>query len=89
MLCDNHRNFLRFQYINFETNFLKKKTFFKTREYCYLVESTKIENATFSYKTALSEANVKKNRMGSSKRAYHKKQSFASNYFIFLKVLFQ
>ena len=25
-------------------------------EYCFLVESTNIENATFPYKTALSEA---------------------------------
>ena len=30
-------------------------------EYCFLVESTKIENATFPYKSALSEANVKIN----------------------------
>ena len=28
-----------------------------------MVESTKIENASFPYKTALSEANVKTNRM--------------------------
>ena len=31
--------------------FWKAKTFFKTLEYCFLVESTKIENASFSYKT--------------------------------------
>ena len=36
-------------------------------EYCFLVESTKIENTTFPYKSALSEANVKTNRMGSTK----------------------
>ena len=32
-------------------------------EYLFLVESTKIENASFPYKTAISEANVKTNRM--------------------------
>ena len=41
--------------------FLKTKTFFKKLEYRFLVESTRIENATFPYKTALSEANVKTN----------------------------
>ena len=38
----------------------------------------KIENATFPYKTALSEASVKTNRMGSTYK-----------YFIFSKILFQ
>ena len=41
----------------------KKKTFFKKLEYRFLVESTKIKNASFPYKTAISEANVKKNKM--------------------------
>ena len=45
----------RFQYFNFEM------------EYRFLVESTKIENAIFPNKTVLSEANVKTNRMGSTK----------------------
>ena len=35
-------------------------------------ESTKIDNISFPYKTALSEANVKTNRMGSTKWTYHK-----------------
>ena len=59
------RNFERFQYFNFETDFFGKgKPFFKKLEYRYLVESTKIENALFPYKTAISEASVKTNRMG-------------------------
>ena len=37
------------------------KTFFKRLEYRFLVESTKIKNASFPYKTAISEANVKTN----------------------------
>ena len=32
-------------------------------EYCFLVESTKIESASFPYKTSISEANVKANRI--------------------------
>ena len=43
--------------------FWKTKTFFKKLEYRFLVESTKIENTSFPYKTAISEANVKANRM--------------------------
>ena len=36
------------------------------------------------------EANVKKDRMVTTKWAYHKERNFVSNYFIFfLKVLFQ
>ena len=38
------------------------KTFFKKLQKFFLVESTKIENATFLYKPALSEPNVKINR---------------------------
>ena len=55
----------------------------------FLVEITNIENASFPFKTAMSEANVKANRMMSTKWTYHKKQSFASNRFIFSKILFQ
>ena len=48
-----------------------------------------ILNTPFSFKTALSEANVKTNRMATIKWTYHKEWSFASNCFIFLKNLFQ
>ena len=65
------------------------KTFFKKLEYCFIVERTKIEKASFPYKIAISEANVKTNRMVTTKWAYHRERSFASNYFIFLKFLFQ
>ena len=59
------------------------------QESSFLVEATKIENTSFPFKTALSEANVKTNRMATTKWTYHKEWSFASNYFIFLKILFQ
>ena len=66
----------------------KTKTFFKKLEYHFLVETTKIENTSFPFKTALSEANVKTNRMATTKWTYHKEWSFASNYFIFWKFCF-
>ena len=69
--------------------FWKTKTFFKKLEHCFLVETTKIENTSFPFKTALSEANAKTNRTMTTKWVYHKEWSFASNYFIFFEYLFQ
>ena len=42
---------------------LQRKSFFKKLDFHFLVESTKIENVTFPYKTALSEANVNPNKV--------------------------
>ena len=69
--------------------FWKTKPFFKKLEYRFLVAGSKIENASFPYKIAISEANVKTNRMMVKKWTYHKDRSFASNCIIFLKILFQ
>ena len=69
--------------------FCKTKTFFKKLEYRFLLETTKIENASFPKKTAMSGANVKTNRIGGTKWIYHKKRTFTSIYLIFLKILFQ
>ena len=52
--------------------FWEKKTFFEKLEYRFLVATTKIENTSFPFKTALSEANVKTNRMATTKRTYDK-----------------
>ena len=68
--------------------FWKKKTFLKKLEYIFLIKTTKIENTSFPFKTALSETNVKTNRMATTKWTYHEEWSFASNYFIFLENLF-
>ena len=81
-LFDSHWKFWTLNLI-----FSKTQILFKKLEYRFLVESTKIENSTFSYKTVMSEANVKADRIGSTK--WHKKRGFASNYFIFSKILFQ
>ena len=69
--------------------FSKANTFFKKLDYRILVESARIESASFPYKATLSEANVKTNSMGSTRWAYHKEWSFASNCIIFPKILFQ
>ena len=65
------------------------KTFFKKLECRFLVETTEIENTSFPFKTAMSETNVKTNRMATTKWTYHKEWSFTSNYFIFLEKFFQ
>ena len=62
-----------FQYFNFETDFLENGK----------LESNKIEKASFPYKTATSEANVKTNRMVTTKWTYPKERSFASILFFF------
>ena len=82
-------NFEHFHYFNFETDFLENENFFKKLQYRFLVERTKIEKASLPYKTAISKANIKANRMVATEWAYHREWSFTSNYFIFLKALFQ
>ena len=82
-------NFKRFQYFNFETDFLLNGNLFQKTGVPFLVESTKIENASFPYKTAILEANVKTNKTVTTKWTSQKERSFASNYLIFLKILFQ
>ena len=81
-------SFQHFQYFNFETNFPENENFFEKLEHRFLVEITKIENTSFP-KTALSEANVKENKMATTKWTYHKEWSSASNYFIFSENLLQ
>ena len=56
--------------------FWKTKTVLLKLEYVFLFESTKIENSSFPYKTAISEVNVKTNRMITTKWTYHKEKSF-------------
>ena len=68
-----------FNTLTLEHIFWKTKPFFKTLEYCFLVESTKIENASFPYNTAIPDANVETNKILTTKLAHHKERSFASN----------
>ena len=69
--------------------FRKMKIFSRKLGYHFIVESIKIGNAWFPWKTAISEANVEANGMVSTKWTYYKEQSFAGNYFIFSKKNFQ
>ena len=48
-----------FNILTLKQIFWKRKTFFKKLNYRFLVESIKVENATFPYKSALSEVKVK------------------------------
>ena len=60
--------------------FWKTKTFFQKPEYRFLVETTKIETTSLSFKTALSKANVKTNRMTTANwEQTNKEWSFVSN----------
>ena len=87
-LCDSHWKLKNnFNTLTLKQIFWKTKTILKL-EYRFLVEITKIENASFPYKTAMSEANVKTNKMVTTKWTYQRERSFAGNYFIFWKFCF-
>ena len=55
-------NFERFEYLTLKQFFENSKPF--PKNYRFLIGSTKIKSATFPYKTDLSEAYVKTERMG-------------------------
>ena len=76
------RNLERFYYTNFQIGFLKKN-FFEKLKYRFLVEGTTMENVTFPYNTALSKANVKTNRMCSTRWTYPKERGFATLIILF------
>ena len=60
-------SFKRFQYFEFETKFLENENLFQKSGVPFLVETTKIDNRSFPFKAALSETNVKTNRMATTK----------------------
>ena len=80
-LRDRHvtisKNFKRFQYFNSETDFLENENLFQKMECGFLVYSTKIENASFAYKTVIAETNAKTNKKVTTKWTYPKEWSFA------------
>ena len=67
--------------------FLKKNWIFKKLEYRFSFESTAIQNATFPYKTVLSKANVKTNRIRSKNWTYQREMAFAPDWFKFCSVI--
>ena len=76
-----------FNALTLKNIFWKTKTFFKKWAYRFLDESTKIANAIFPYKTALSEANVK-TKWVVQNAPITKNEVFASIYLIFSKFCF-
>ena len=87
-LCDNDWKFWTFSALSLWNKFTeKRKSLYKRLEYRFLVESTKIENATSPCITALSEANVKTNRMESSKRMCIKSRGLEVTVFFFFRKL--
>ena len=65
--------FHHFQFFDIETDCLENE---KKLECPFLVERAKIENASFSYKTTVSEAYIE---WRLQKCTYHKQRTFASN----------
>ena len=68
LLCDNHWKFWMISILQLWNK--KMQTLFKKLQYHLLAESTKSDNITFLYKTALSKTNFKANRMVSTKLTY-------------------
>ena len=66
--------------------FWKTKTFFKKLDYCFLVGTTKIESTSFPFKSAPSEANVKTNRMATTKWTSTKSGVLPVTTLFFLKI---
>ena len=56
-------NYKLFNTLTLKQIFWKTKNFFKKLDSRFVAEALKIESATFPYITALSEGNVKRNRM--------------------------
>ena len=81
-------NFERVQWLNSKTDFVENKNLFQKLENCFLVESTKIKNVSFQYKTATPEANVKTNRMVSTKWTITKNRVLPVTTLYFLKLCF-
>ena len=69
--------------------FWQKKSFSKNWSIVFYLKALRLKTHHFHTKTTISEANVKTNRIVSTKWTYHRDRSFASNYFMFLKILFQ
>ena len=74
-------SFKRFQYFNFETNFLENENLFQKTGVPFLVETTNTEDTSLPFKTTLSESNVKTNRMATTKWTYHKSGVLPVTYF--------
>ena len=59
--------FEHFRYFIFETDFLENENIFQKTGVLFVVGNTKIEKTSIPYKSDISEANVKTNRMVTTK----------------------
>ena len=78
----------RFQYFNFEKNFLKYENFIQTVEDYFSVQSTNMRTQHIHKKIALPDANINAKRMGSAKLTNQRERYFASKYFFFIFIFF-
>ena len=77
-----------FNTLTFKRTFWQTKTFSKNWSSVFIVR-TKIKNTIFSYKTALSEASIKTNRVGEYKMDLLQRTKFCHWLLNFLKFLLQ
>ena len=68
--------------------FWKTKTFFKKLEYWFL-KALRLKTYHFHTKLPYQKPMLRQIKWVSTKWIHHKERSFTSNYFIFLKILFQ
>ena len=76
-LNDNQGKLQTFSIFQLWNKFSEKWTPFSKNWSTVLAETTKIENISLSFKTALSEANVMTNKMATIKWTYHKDGRFS------------
>ena len=83
-----NENFERFQYFKFETDFLENENLFSKTGVRFFSWKHLDWKRIISIKNCHIRSQCETNRMMNTKWAYHKERSFASNYFIFLKICF-
>ena len=78
-----------FNILTLKQIFWRTKTFFTKLENRFLIEATKIEITPFPFKNALSEDNVKTNRMAATNGPITKSGVLPVTTYFFLENLFQ
>ena len=87
-MCQSMEILNVFNILTLKQVFWKAKILFKKLDYHLLAGSAKTERETFPWKTALSEANVKTNRMATTKWSYNKQWRFSVTNLFFQKFCF-
>ena len=83
-------NFKRFQLFSFQKDLLENKSLFKNTGVLFFSWKHKDWKRIISIQNCHIRSHLfKTNKILATKWTYHKERSFATNYFIFLKILFQ